>query len=98
MLESRLKYEAVSKRLIYDSGVRGKTALAKGIGRSLNRLARKGRWNGHDVAVVAVHFEDKAAAEHNSGPLKFLGLEAQFAGGVVASTDQFSVRTDFGIK
>ncbi len=98
MLESRLKYDAATKRLVYDSGVRGKKALPKGVGRSLNKLARKGKWNGHEVSSVAVHFEDKNAAEHNSGPLKFLGLEAQYAGGVVTSSDQFSARTDFGIE
>lgn len=98
MVEARLKYDAATKRLIYDSGIRGKTVLPKAVGRSLNRLARKGKWNGHEISAVAVHFEDKTAAEHNSGPLKFLGLEAQHSGGVVGSSDKFSVRTDFGIE
>lgn len=94
----RLSYDERKRRLTYEAGIGGKRLLPKAIGLALSRLGRSGEYEGRPLDSVAVRFEDQAAATHNSGPLKFLGLTPEHPGGAVESADRFTVREDWGIE
>lgn len=98
MDESKLSYDRSRQRLVYATSIRGKKLLPKDIGLALSRLARSGEWKGQPIGSVAVKFRDTVAADHNAGPLKFLGLESECDGDVVTSEDKFTVRKDFGLE
>ena len=96
--KNKLTYDASTMKLVYDCGLKGTVLLPKEHGLELNRLAREGYYDGQPLQGVAVRFGDREAAEHNAGPLKFLGLASEHDEGVSHSGVHFAVRDDFGIE
>lgn len=95
---ARLSYDASTRRLTYDSGVRGTDLLPRDACRRLGEIAREGTWDGHDVSAVAVAFGDAEAARHNADTMSFFGLYAVSGGVEYPSDEVFPTREDFGIE
>lgn len=98
MDKNKIEYDKKRRHVTYRCDVRGKTLLDKSIGLAFSRLVRSGRFDDQPVETGSVHFADEAAAQHNAGPLKFLGLVAEHRGGTAESSDRFVVRRDFGLE
>ncbi len=94
---ARLSYDASTRRLTYDSGVRGTDLLARDACRRLGEIAREGTWEGNEVDAVVVAFGDAEAAQHNADTMSFFGLHASSDGVEYPSREVFPTREDFGI-